>query len=161
MPLTKDEIDDLNWKYGAGIAAIDSDPGDCNDYPNDKRGFSSPLNTTAAIDDALAGTPAKDLPTRKQLEKALHYVSDHEPDGALCFGHYMSGPYLRAVIEAARKHLETLPKPEPRFRVVGQRRCGGTDTYNYIFRVREAADTCASKWMATGRYDSVGVEEML
>lgn len=67
---------------------------------------------------------------------------------------------LGPVLKAARKHLETLPKPEPKFRVVGQRRNGGRDTHVYEFAIRHAADAHAAEWMKSGRYNSVAVEQV-
>jgi hypothetical protein len=84
---------------------FDKDPGDCNDYR-------SPLNTTAAIDDALAGRLGKQPATERQkLEEAIHYAI-----GACSSYDYRVGEF-RLVIEAARKHLETLPKPKTMWRL--------------------------------------------
>jgi hypothetical protein len=86
--------------------AHDNDPGDCNDFWTKRY---NALNTTAAIDDALHGrlgdTPATE---RERIEEALAHYSD-DNSGWPSKHH----PYMAALREAARKHLETLQKPEP------------------------------------------------
>lgn len=102
---------------------------------------------------------------RKALEAALESAQG-------CYDARMNPEIVRVrrcklgpVLKAARKHLETLPKPEPKFRVVGQRRNGGRDTHVYEFAIRHAADAHAAdahaaEWMKSGRYNSVAVEQV-
>lgn len=100
---------------------------------------------------------------RKALERAatfadfaLHQKGQITRDASIVF---INRDGLRDLLAAARKHLDTLPKPEPKFRVVGQRRCGGRDE-NGPFHFRQNADGQASEWMATGKYNSVSVEQV-
>ena len=136
--------------------ARDNDPGDCNDYPNDKRGFSSPLHTTAAIDDALHGglgkTPAKD--DRKFLEDAIASCETQDE----VHSNVLSSPYLDAVIEAARKHLETLPKPK-RWRAVCYSNPGNHRLNGDVADRRSDAVGQAASWLSEG-FIHVSVEEV-
>jgi hypothetical protein len=86
--------------------------------------YSSPINTTAAIDDALAGRlgkqPAKDLPTRKKIEDAMAAAQarlDYDTKVGADYAPGCSPRQYQTLIEAARKHLETLPKPKTMWRV--------------------------------------------
>jgi hypothetical protein len=134
--------------------AHDNDPGDCNDFWEQKRRFyegvqkdnpyiNSPLNTTSADE------PVMD---RQSLEKALRSWAAY---GAKSWS-------LSPIIEAARKHLETLPKPKPeppKFQVVGIRQ-GARETYHFKFAHRNDAADFAAGWMATGKYCSVAIEQV-
>jgi molybdopterin-guanine dinucleotide biosynthesis protein A len=115
--------------------AHDNDPGDCNDFWTKRY---NALNTTAAIDDALHGrlgdTPATE---RERIEEALAHYSD-DNSGWPSKHH----PYMAALREAARKHLETLPKPE-RYSVSVIYDTGSTSTVCY--ETAEEAATAAAK----------------
>lgn len=91
---------------------------------------------------------------RKALEAALKYYAEDDADWPA-----VRYPHMAALREAARKHLDTLPKPEPEWRVVGIR-LGCRETCNYKFLVRTNAIGVAADWMATGKYSSVAVEQV-
>jgi hypothetical protein len=114
--------------------------------------YSNPVRDswTGAVNEAK--TAYDPYAERKQIEASLAY-----------YGPVVDGDSsnFRVLVEAARKHLETLPKPAPlKFRVVGQRRSGGGEACGYIFSFRDLADAEAAEWMTTGEYDSVAVEQV-
>jgi hypothetical protein len=110
-----------------------------------------PLNTTSAIDDALAGRLGKQPATeREQLEQAIADSYREFP---------RKNRRAEIIIEAARKHLETLPKPEPKYRIVGVR-SDGTRRHGEWHRPYQNACDAAANWMQSGRYSSVAVEQV-
>lgn len=112
--------------------------------------------------DAAAGGPLcyRLDPTdhRKKVEQALNYADAAlEQKGNLPF---INGQALLTLRGIARAHLVSLPKPEPKFRVVGVCRLTGKRGESLDNYSRAAAVAAATEWMKTGFYNSVAVEQV-
>jgi hypothetical protein len=91
-----------------------------------------------------------DRDVRKKLEAAMKFYDRvFDPDS-----------HIAVLLQAAREHLKTLPKPRPpKFQVVGIRQ-GARETYHFKFAHRNNAADFAAGWMATGKYCSVAIEQV-
>lgn len=92
---------------------------------------------------------------REELVKALNR---HDDVVARC-GKHVYDADVHVVVDAARAHLATLPKPEPKFRVVAVL-ADGCGRYVSPNGLRETALNLASERIRTGKYNSVAVEQV-